>query len=375
MTVKLIATMVVRNEADIIKDNIDYHLSEGVDSFIVTDHRSTDGTKDILAGYSSDIMTVIHEPSIAYAQADWRTSMARTAATNGADWVLNLDADEFWVPGVGARLKTELSNLQSGIQAVRVDRKNMTGVNGIEPWYQRLTYSKKELAQPKMASRAYADMTVGTGSHRITGSQIHTTTKKVSLQILHFQKRSYAQWRQGVIDRGESAVAKIPGLNVRWTVEYNAYLAGKLPEAWTALTLDSKGVNQGWISGELIPDQRIAKRFTRIDQLRANHGTMAMSQPETQTSVKIARNSLPTDGILTTNTISALQKVLQVPLTGMVNPQTVAALQTKLGVTPDGNLGPQTVRALGNHVKVKSVHELTPEVVQKMQTLLNSGQF
>ena len=40
---KLGMTLVVRNEADIIEANIDYHLAQGVDFVLVTDHGSDDG--------------------------------------------------------------------------------------------------------------------------------------------------------------------------------------------------------------------------------------------------------------------------------------------------------------------------------------------
>ena len=46
--VKLAMTLIVRNEADIIEDNLRYHRAQGVDFFIVLDNGSTDGTLEIL---------------------------------------------------------------------------------------------------------------------------------------------------------------------------------------------------------------------------------------------------------------------------------------------------------------------------------------
>ena len=45
---KLAMTLIVRNEADIIEDNLRYHRAQGVDFFIVLDNGSTDGTVEIL---------------------------------------------------------------------------------------------------------------------------------------------------------------------------------------------------------------------------------------------------------------------------------------------------------------------------------------
>ena len=45
---RLVMTLLVKNEADIIEMNIRVHAALGVDSFVVMDHMSTDGTRDIL---------------------------------------------------------------------------------------------------------------------------------------------------------------------------------------------------------------------------------------------------------------------------------------------------------------------------------------
>ena len=51
---KLVQTLVVRDEADIVDDQIAYHLNAGVDFVIATDHASPDGTTEILERYARD---------------------------------------------------------------------------------------------------------------------------------------------------------------------------------------------------------------------------------------------------------------------------------------------------------------------------------
>ena len=57
---KLIMTLLVRDEQDIIRENIEFHLSQGVSFFIVTDNLSTDGTAAILKEYEERGSCVIY---------------------------------------------------------------------------------------------------------------------------------------------------------------------------------------------------------------------------------------------------------------------------------------------------------------------------
>jgi hypothetical protein len=123
--VKIVMTLLVRDEADIIRQNIAYHRARGVDHFVVTDNLSIDGTTDILIELEREgLIDLIHERDDTYAQAKWVTRMARRAAMlHGADWVINCDADEFWWP-LTPSLKDPCAAAASDVFALEVQRTN-----------------------------------------------------------------------------------------------------------------------------------------------------------------------------------------------------------------------------------------------------------
>src|SRR3954466_6004641 len=100
---KLVMTLLVRDEQDIVADNLDFHLAQGVDEVIVTDNGSEDATLEILRPYEErGAVRAISEPSDDSSQGRWVTRMARMEAADlGADWVINNDAHEFWWPRGG----------------------------------------------------------------------------------------------------------------------------------------------------------------------------------------------------------------------------------------------------------------------------------
>ena len=138
---KIVMTLMVRDEADIIDTLINFHLASGVDFIIATDHDSADGTSEILESYAA--AGVLHRLAVSSPvkrQAEWVTRMARMAATEfDADWVItNSDADEFWWPW-GGSLKEALARIPERYGVVSTFVRAFLPRPGDESWTERMT--------------------------------------------------------------------------------------------------------------------------------------------------------------------------------------------------------------------------------------------
>ncbi len=94
---RLAMSILVRDEEDVIEDNIRFHAKKGVDFFVVMVNNSVDRTREILESLSAEFeIHIIDQTSNEFKQAEWVTEMAFLAKIHGADLVMNSDADEFW---------------------------------------------------------------------------------------------------------------------------------------------------------------------------------------------------------------------------------------------------------------------------------------
>jgi Glycosyl transferase family 2 len=195
-------TLLVRDEADVVETWLRYHLARGVDVVIATDHRSIDGTSEILHEHARDgRVVVLREEAGGIRQSEWTTRMSRLAATeHGADWVIPSDADEFWWPRGGSFAEI-LACVPERFGVVRGLMRNFVLVPGAGAVFERLTVRARATAdltsqyhaQVKVAHRGVADATVGVGNHDADGTGLRVIREWFPLEVLHFPLRSVDQ--------------------------------------------------------------------------------------------------------------------------------------------------------------------------------------
>jgi len=202
---KVVLTLRARDEADILDANLAFHLNAGVDFVIATDHRSTDGTTEILESYErAGWLHLIREPEEGI-RGEWVTRMARLAATDfGADWVINADADEFWWPR-GESLRSVLEAVPPRYGIVRgLWRHFVTRPEGEAFFAERMTVRASPhspINDPngpyrpdlKSAHRADPHVVVGRGNHDVSGTSLVPLRGWYPIEVLHFRLRSLEQ--------------------------------------------------------------------------------------------------------------------------------------------------------------------------------------
>jgi Glycosyl transferase family 2 len=270
---KLIMTLLVRDEEDIVRANIEYHLAQGVDFFIATDNRSVDSTASILKSFEArGLLRYIFEGDDDYSQHAWVTKMARMAFTEyGADWVINNDADEFWWPMAGS-LHEALAALPPNINTVLAQRHNFVAVEqSARPFFDRMIYRNRvslnlfgDPLPPKITHRGCASVTVGQGNHEVGGmGSMHTAESVV--EILHFPIRSYAQI-ENKISKGGAAYERnqsLPkGFGNTWRMLFDKLKRDNdLKRYFAENHHDEMRIATRLAKGEIIEDRRLSEYF------------------------------------------------------------------------------------------------------------------
>jgi hypothetical protein len=210
-TLRLVMTLLVRNEADVIEANLDYHLAQGVDFVIVTDHGSSHGTAEALRPYERDgVVKVLRDAADGHHQSRRVTRMARLALSEyGADWIIHTDADEFWWPLSGT-LRDVFAAIPADYGQIEVRRVNFLPrpVTGA-PFYSTMVYREARPLnlrglplETKRAHRGHPDVVVAPGNHSISGGDLWPAPIVDMLEIFHFPMRDYEQFERKVIQIG-----------------------------------------------------------------------------------------------------------------------------------------------------------------------------
>ena len=198
-------TLLVRDEVDVIDAHLAFHMEAGVDLVIAMDHRSRDGTTDVLKEYEHDGHVVcIRQEADEVRQSEWVTGMARLAASDyGADWVINSDADEFFWPQARS-LKEVLAFVPGSYGVVYAPMCHFVPRHAVGPFYDVMTVRLSETApinnplsrhRPslKAVHRGSPDVLVHRGNHEVERAGRRLTTWH-PLEVLHYPDRSPEQF-------------------------------------------------------------------------------------------------------------------------------------------------------------------------------------
>lgn len=240
----LIMTLLVKNEEDILEESLRFHKAMGIDSFLITDNNSTDGTIEIIRKYQEKgwIKEVIFEKATNYNQKVWVDRMIKLAKKKyHADWVINADADELWYSPTGD-LKTELKTTKANV--LKCSMKCIYPEAGKPFWewnqtirpiinplkYKAYNLSRYSLYLPqrgKVLHRTTSYIQISTGNHKVL--MLPQNEKKSNICIYHYSVRDKKRFLEKMINGGKQ-LEQNPHkhIGMHWRHFYELYKKGEL---------------------------------------------------------------------------------------------------------------------------------------------------
>lgn len=272
----IVATLMVRDEVDVVAAMVEHHLAQGLDALVVTDNGSVDGTAEVLQAYADQgLLELHHDPTHRKQQGEVVTRMARRARTHfRADWVLNLDADEFWVArDRSLTVREALERTPLHLNSFTVPVTNLVGAASARgSWLDRLVHrdlrTDEELrtvgihAHPTSDSvhRGESDVVVSQGNHSVSLVSNGQPDPEVELEVLHVPWRSWAQVERKVVQAGLAYTANPdlrPSPNHHGMADYRRHDAGRLENLY-ALRLPTQDVlDQGTSRGSFASETSV----------------------------------------------------------------------------------------------------------------------
>ena len=208
----------------------------------------------------------------------WRTHMARLAATeHGADWVINTDADEFWMPR-GGTLKELLAAVPEPYGVLFALSRHFAPRPEDAFFAERMTVRVSPpvaINDPTSPYRPHMKAPIeailrsasGTGGHSAASKRWRTLHHWHPCDVLHFPYRSSEQWEHKGVRRarGDSRLGQ-------YVSALLASEAGRAAECYESLTVDEDELELGLAEGSLELDHRLR------DKLGSEHDDAAIER-------------------------------------------------------------------------------------------------
>ena len=242
--IKISMVVLVKNEEDIIEENIRYHSKIGVDNFVIMDNNSTDSTREILLELSKEFEMIIIDEKAPYQQSKFMTKLVKVAKKHfNPDWIINNDADEFWKPIKTNSLK-EVLNFKGGV--LQIPRSNMILYEGLNNWKNsiyrvinqiliREDSEKSNLLLGKIGRKTIVNphgyFKTNSGNHSAEHIAFWRKKEYKDIHIYHYPIRSFEQFKNNIENR-----AKLLKIGAKMGTHYKRWInflnQGKLEEEY-----------------------------------------------------------------------------------------------------------------------------------------------
>ena len=289
---RVFGVLVVRDEVDVVRLCVLHHLALGCERILALDNGSTDGTATVLARLAARVPLSWTADPGDFRQPEFATGLAKEAARAGADWVLPLDADEFWLAPGGLHASLAPAADAGAAEVDRVELIQQRGRRRPTPagvltmtrrvpdptpdWaaidvFRAGRGSMFEVRQgPKLAMRASPGLQVDRGGHSASGLP-GTVVPAAAMTILHAPLRSRACLARKAEHGARLEHVGVEGLQ-GWQVRHWAALqrTGGLDAAWAAHAYGPDGALH--VDGRrvaLVHDDRLAHALRRWVRPRA----------------------------------------------------------------------------------------------------------
>ncbi len=296
---KLVLTLVVRDEADVIDANVAFHLSAGVDFVLALDNGSADGTVEILESYArTGRLHLVRESGAHLGRGESQTMLARLAAIEfGADWVITADADQFYWP-CGGTLKEVVAAVPERYGVVSVPRRLFVPrPDGDPSFFERMTVRLSPCAPindpvrftraaSNVVHRAHPGVVVAPGNHGVSGALLPRLRGWYPIEVLHFPVRSVEQCER-----------KYVGANPAWLrnavrrTAVTAHRDGRFREYYDTLVVDDVGLGEGLANGALAIDTRLRDALRTLPRDDVSGGRPGSPAPSPASLLEFARPS------------------------------------------------------------------------------------
>ena len=208
------AIMMVRSEVDIIELTLRHTLAEGINHIYIADHDSTDGTRRVIDAVAADTeqITVLDNHDPYYQQERWMNDLGGKAVADGHEWVVPVDADEFWCSMDTRTVAEVLDSADADKIAARMWRHHSWNECEVEP---------KML--PKVALRWKSDTHLHVGSH-------DANVQTVQSDLLQIRELQYRGFDHFVRKARESSATIAPEARAVGSAWHHTRLDGKTDE-------------------------------------------------------------------------------------------------------------------------------------------------